>query len=210
MKIINPSFEILTEINEKNILKKLESAGRICYKSEHKITEDSCYDFVTMIRSKNHQSVMEHFSITVKFTTDRAIANELVRHRIASFSQTSTRYVGYDKDQFDSEITVVKPKQLHEDSIPYFVWMHTCETLEQRYMELRGLGVSPQNARSILPCCLMTEIVMTANLREWLHVFDLRCSGAAHPDMREIMIPLSDEFERLMPTIFKKIQKDIP
>jgi thymidylate synthase (FAD) len=207
MKIINPSFEILTEIDEKEILKKLELAGRICYKSEHKTTEDSCYNFINMIRTKNHQSVLEHFSITVKFTIDRAIANELVRHRLASFSQTSTRYVNYDKDQFGSEISVIKPKQLNEDSIPYFIWLHTCELLEKRYMELIKLGVTAQNARSILPCCLMTEIVMTANIREWLHVFDLRCSNAAHPDMRDIMIPVSDEFERLMPVLFKKIQK---
>lgn len=201
MKIIEPCYEILTPINTAEIYKKLELAGRVCYKSENLITEDSAKKFVEKIAQRHHESVLEHHSITVKFITDRGISHEIVRHRLASFSQESTRYCAYNKDKFDNEITVVRPSNLNDNQ--FEIWRKTCEDAEKAYFKLLNSESTPEIARSVLPTCLKTEIVVTANLREWKHIFKMRCSEAAHPDIRKIMIPLRDEFVKAMPEIFK-------
>ena len=199
-KIIEPSFEILTPIDGESVLKHIELCGRVCYKSENLITDDSAKQFVKVIKERDHQSVLEHFSISVRFITDRGISHEIVRHRLASFSQESSRYCSYNKDKFGNEITVIRPSNLTEAQ--YRLWKATVEAAEISYFQLLNDGSTPEIARSVLPTCTKTELIVTANLREWKHIFDMRCSNAAHPDVRKIMIPLREEFRKQIPVIF--------
>ena len=207
MKIIAPSHEILHLPDGGCILKLIESAGRTCYKSEDHITVDSAKGFVKQVLDSGHHSVIEHINITVRFVCDRGVTHELVRHRLASYSQESTRYANYSKDKFGHEITVIRPSFWPEDSPEYVEWLKAMENAEKAYMKLIELGSSPEQARSILPNSLKTEIVMTCNIREWRHVIDLRCSRAAHPQMREMMLPLLSEFHEEIPVLFDDIYK---
>lgn len=202
MKIVKASATVIAATP--NLEKIIELAGRVCYKSEDKITDESASAFVAKIRSINHESVLEHGSISVHFICDRGVSHELVRHRIASFSQESTRYCNYSKDKFGNEITVIEPCFFTniEDSYQYAVWQSSCEWAEKAYFNLINSGAKPQEARSVLPNSLKTEIVVTANPREWRHIFRLRCAEAAHPQMREIMIPLKETFANSWPSIF--------
>jgi thymidylate synthase (FAD) len=204
MKIIEAKTEILQPLQAAvDMLKLIEQAGRTCYKSEGQITEDSAPDFVRRITQvKKHESVIEHSSITVMFTVDRGVSHELVRHRLAAFSQESTRYCNYAGDKFGREITVIKPMFLLEGTAKWDYWLNACQSAEAAYFDLIVLGCSPQEARSVLPNSLKTELVMTCNLREWRHVFSLRCAGNAHPQMRQVMVPLLAEFKGLLPAVF--------
>ena len=199
MRIVKACFEIIaaTDLLEQVI----EVAGRTCYKSEDKICEGSADAFVSKIRSINHESVLEHGAITVRFVVDRGVSHELVRHRIASFSQESTRYCNYAKDKFGEEITVVDAHP-HIEGASYRTWEEACKDAERSYFALLEEGVRPQLARDVLPNSLKTEIVMTTNPREWRHVFKLRCAEAAHPQMREVMIPCRNEFAARWPALF--------
>ncbi len=208
MKIINASYEILTLVNHDEILKKLELIGRVCYKSEDQISDNSASGFIKRIIKSGHESVIEHFSISVKFICDRGVSHEIVRHRIASFSQESTRYCNYIKDKFDNQITFIKPCFWNESSQNYEIWRETVQTSEKNYFELIRNGAKPEEARSILPNSLKTEIVVTMNLREWRHFFKLRTSSKAHPQMRELTIPLMNELQVLLPEIFFDLQND--
>lgn len=208
MKIVEQSFEILTNINGEDVLKHLENCGRICYQSHDLTTEDSYKRFIKGIVTRHHESVLEHYSVSVKFVTDRAIANELVRHRLASYSQESSRYCSYDKDKFGNEIKVVKPIEIDENSVQYVIWRDACHHAEKEYFNLLHNGVKAENARAVLPLCLATQIVCTANLREWLHIFKMRCDKSAHPDIRDIMRKLAKEFQKQIPIIFDEIVTD--
>lgn len=205
MKIIKPGFEILTDLNPELILKHIEQCGRTCYKSENKITEESCRAFVKSIINRGHEAVLEHFNVTVKFICDRGVSHEIVRHRLASYCQESTRYCNYSKDSFDNEITVIEPFFLIPDTFGYDEWKEACQTAEGAYFNLLEWGCTPQEARAVLPNSLKTEVVMTANLREWRHFFRLRCTKAAHPQMREIAIPLCKELQKKLPIIFDDV-----
>lgn len=175
MKIISPSFEILTPLDGKTILKHIELCGRVCYKSEDKITDTSAAAFVAGIIKRGHEAVLEHFNITIKFICDRGVSHELVRHRLASYCQESTRYCNYSKEGFGGEITVIRPAFLMEGTKAFACWRGACETAERSYFSLLEWGCSPQEARSVLPNSLKTEVVMTANLR------------AAHPELARVM-----------------------
>ena len=209
MKIVKPSFIIEDNTDGEEILKKIEKSGRTCYKSEDKITADSSRDFIRTIITSGHESVIEHEKVTVRVICDRGISHEIVRHRIASYSQESTRYCNYTKDKFGNEITVIEPcfwkSGSEADKEKYDIWKNSIEAIEKEYFKLIELGASPQEARSILPNSLKTEIVMTMNLREWRHFFKLRTSNKAHPQMREITIPLLNEFKKCIPVIFDDI-----
>lgn len=202
MRIISPGHEILFMQDGASILKQIETAGRICYKSENKITSDSAAGFVKSIIKTGHHSVVEHISISVRFICDRGITHEIVRHRLAAYSQESTRYANYSKDKFGNEITVIKPYFWPEGSEEYLEWETAMKNAEQSYLKLLQNGARPEQARSVLPNSLKTEIVMTCNLREWRHVLDLRCSKASHPQIREIMLPLLAEFHEKIPVLF--------
>ena len=205
MKIIEPYHEILSEIDGGKILRNIELCGRVCYKSEDRITEGSAEKFVSMILKSGHESVLEHEKVTVRIVCDRGVTHEIVRHRIASYSQESTRYCNYSKDKFGSEITFIRPFFWTEDEEEYKVWEQTMQEIENAYNRLISLGAKPEEARSILPNSVKTEIMVTMNLREWRHFFRLRTSGRAHPQMREVAVPLLEEFKKRIPVVFDDI-----
>lgn len=205
MKVIKPGFVIEDEIDGEKILKKIEKAGRTCYKSEDRITPESAKQFVKKIINSGHESVIEHEKITVRFICDRGISHEIVRHRLASFSQESTRYCNYSTDKYDNQITFIKPVFWDEDSPNYKMWERLCLEAEKTYLELIRNGAKPEEARSVLPNSVKTEIVVTANLREWRTILKLRTSPRAHPQMREIMIPLLEKFKEIIPVVFDDI-----
>ena len=202
MRTIKPIAVIESHVDADYILKQIELAGRTAYKSEDKITNDSAKDFVKMILKRGHLSVIEHQSVSVRFICDRGVSHEIVRHRLASYTQESIRYCNYTKGKFGSEITVIEPCFWSQDDEKYKVWKQAIEQIETAYNRLVELGATPQEARSILPNSLKTEIVVTMNLREWRHFFTMRTSPAAHPQMREVAIPLLKEFQKQIPIIF--------
>ena len=199
MKIINASYKIETPIDGAEILKRIEKAGRTCYKSEDRITAESAEAFVRMLIERGHESVLEHESLTVRFICDRGISHEIVRHRLASYSQESQRYVRYNGD-----IEFINPRMSNAKA--YEAWQELCERAEETYKELLSYGVQPEQARSVLPNSTKTEIVMTANLREWRHFLKLRTAKAAHPQMRELTVPLLKELQERIPVVFDDIQ----
>lgn len=207
MKIIQPAFEILNASTY--IQKTIEIAGRVCYKSDDKICDGSDEPFIEHLKGLHHDSVLEHGSITVKITCDRGVSHELVRHRIASYSQESTRYCNYSKDKFGGEIAVIdlatgfsydlsKPTDYRK----YQIWRKAMSNAEQSYFEMLNAGATAQEARSVLPNSLKTVVVVTTNPREWRHIFKMRTSKSAHPQFREIAIPLLEEFKLKWPAIF--------
>lgn len=208
MKIIPASYEIITPLDGAEILRKIELVGRVCYKSEDKIADGSAERFVRSIIERGHESVLEHVSISVRFIVDRGVSHELVRHRIASYSQSSTRYCNYSQDKFGNEITVIEPTALNLNGNAYMHWEWACKCAEKAYFQILAMGATPQEARSVLPNSLKTEVVMTADLREWRHILRLRTDKAAHPQMREIMVPLLVELKALVPVIFDDIEVD--
>ena len=222
MNILKAGFEILTPISEGGIeeLKHIEKIGRVCYKSEGKITEDgeSAKRFVKMLINRGHEAMIEHSSLSVKFVVDRGVSHELVRHRIASFAQESTRYVNYSLEKFGNEINVIdirnginldnKMKNMDSDTIAAIMgeWCLAMEDAEKHYMKMIELGATPQIARSVLPNSTKTEITISANYREWRNFFKLRVPNTAHPQMREVTIPLLKELKRRLPIIFDDIE----
>jgi len=217
---IKPKTEILDEIDPKTILEKIEKAGRTCYKSEDKITEHSCLRFVDNVIRRGHESVIEHEKITAKVICDRGVTHEIVRHRIASYSQESTRYCNYK-----GGVTFIIPHWIdmkegeyhHKDRYdlfgeasenttnPAWFWFSACIDSEVFYQQCLQHGWTPQMARSVLPNSLKTEIVMTMNLREWRHFFKLRTAKTSHPQMREIAIDLFSKMKNLIPVVFDDI-----
>lgn len=217
MKLIRPSFEILSIPKEP--IKFLEQCARTCYKSEHKIGENSAEKLIKNILKRGHESVIEHCSISVKIICDRGVSHEIVRHRLASYSQESTRYCNYGTKIGGCTFIIpvwcknIEPIELNPLiwELPSNItseertWMTSLNLAEKCYLSLLKAKWSPQQARSVLPNSLKTEIVMTANLREWKHFFKLRTSNKAHPQMREIAIPLLNTFKKYIPIIFEDI-----
>ncbi len=215
----------MTSINPELILTNIERAGRVCYQSENNLTKSSTDKFVEMLIASGHESVIEHESISVKFICDRGVSHELVRHRLASFSQESTRFCNYNKDKFDNQITFIIPNWISDEQIELaqrvnernfmnvdkgtYEWYISMNEAEHHYLHLINfIGWTPQQARSVLPNSLKTEIVVTANLREWRTIFKQRTVKAAHSQMRELMCPLLDELKKKLYVIFKDIQYD--
>jgi len=225
MILVKPSFEILSimkcdDYTNQSSLRLIEKAGRTCYKSENMITESSNIKFVEMINKRGHESVLEHSAMTVKFICDRGVTHELVRHRLCAFSQESTRYVNYKGGctfvippwsiWSTGEYQDISDTTLFPDEISYSdtVWLKAMLKAEKDYLSLIKEGWTPQQARSVLPNSTKTEIVVTANFREWKHIFKLRTSKAAHPQIREIMIPLLVKSKELIPVIFDNINEE--
>lgn len=246
MKVIQASYQILTpDLDDPRtagiIYRQIETAGRTCYKSEDKITDESAEKFVRALVKRGHEAMLEHASMTVKFIVDRGVSHELVRHRVASFAQESTRYCNYSQDKFGKEITVIEPvffldipekernlcirtlnadfpydneiqsfleKPLSDHIKAYARWYDACQNAEEEYFILLELGCTPQEARAVLPNSLKTEVVMTANMREWQHFFRLRAageSGSPHPQMLEVTVPLLNECRMKLPALFEDI-----
>ena len=233
MIFIKPSHQILTDISEGGIkeLKLIEKCARVSYRSEDRITEDgeSAKKMIAMLIKNGHESCLEHSILTVVFTCDRAIANELVRHRLASFTQESTRYVNAMAEKLgaNGEMQVILPEYLEKgrklsdklasggyleedddigDNIRHYDIVCTMNRIESVYYEMGMANIPPEIARSVLPLSLATKIVMTANYREWRHIFKLRCDSHAHPEMRRIMIPLLHEVQQKIPVVFDDIK----
>lgn len=200
MKIVEPSVELLWITPEP--LRNIELAGRTCYKSEDKITDDSAVKFCQMIYQRGHESVVEHACASFKIVCDRGVSHEIVRHRIASYSQESTRYCNYSKDKFNNGIAVIIPPDLTPEQENE--WRLAMYDAQNHYLKLLELGCTPQIARSVLPNGLKTELVMTANFREWMHFIKLRTDPAAHPQIRPIAEAIRVELEKHAPTIFGK------
>jgi len=210
MKLIKPYYQILSQVNGSEILRSIERAGRTCYKSEDQITDESAEKFIGMLVSRGHESVLEHEKLSILFVCDRGVSHEIVRHRLASFSQESTRYCNYSKDKFDGELTFIIPEWFTKEDITREVggptWLGIMGDIENEYNFLiNEMGWQPQQARAILPNSLKTEIVVTANMREWRTIFKQRTAKAAHPQMRELMCPLLDELKTRIPVIFNDI-----
>ncbi len=202
MRIVEPSFEILNAPKREEVLRHLELCGRVCYKSEDKMTEESASRFVKFLIERGHESPIEHISISVRIICDRGVSHEWVRHRIASYSQESTRYCNYVNAKFGSELSFIRPYFAKEGEMLFTVWKEACENAEKAYMDMLEAGAKPEDARSVLPNSLKTEFICTMNLREWRHFFALRCAKAAHPAMREIAVPLQEAFREMLPELF--------
>ena len=205
MKIVKPSFEILTPIDRESICKQIELVARTCYKSEDQITETSAPRMVKALLNRKHLAMIEHAHVSVKFICDRGVSHEIVRHRLASYAQESTRYCDYSLGKHGNEITVIEPFFFKEGTPEYSAWFAACQASETMYLDLLSMGRSPQEARSVLPNSLKTEIVVTMNLREWIHFFNLRAlgtTGAPHPQMKESAMPVLRAFAEALPEIF--------
>lgn len=206
MKIIEPSVALINPPGYAALLNTVEMAGRVCYKSEHKIEYGSAEKFVRNCIKRGHEAVIEHGVVTIRFICDRGVSHEIVRHRLASYCQESTRYCNYGKDDFEGRITFIKPCYLDEGTDAYEVWRQAMLGVEWAYFELLGEGCTAQEARAVLPNSLKTEVVMTANMREWRHFFKLRTALAAHPQMREV----ANMALRLMKKNYPVFFEDIP
>ena len=206
MMIQKPAVEVLRADPYEEMLRRIERIGRVCYKSEDKIEDGSAEKFIRGIIRRGHESVIEHESLTVKFICDRGVTHEIVRHRLAAYCQESTRYCNYSQGKHGGEITFIKPLYLAENTAGYDFWKDSCAVAESTYFDMLEFGCSPQEARAVLPNSLKTEVVMTANLREWRHFFRLRTAPAAHPQMREVTIPLLRRMRELVPVVFDDIE----
>lgn len=208
MRIIRQTWALINPPEPEAVMNLLEQAARTCYKSEDRMGDyEKSKEFIGTIIKNGHLSVIEHVSLTVRIITDRGVSHELVRHRLAAYSQESTRYCNYGKS---GEISTILPVWFYgvdsETSPAYSEWIQAMNHAESAYLRLLEYGQSPQQARTVLPNSLKTEIVMTANLREWRHVFTLRAANPkAHPQMRELMVDMLEGFKSMIPVVFDDI-----
>ncbi len=228
MQIHQPTFNIITEIDQDHILRHIEKCARKCYKSEDKISEDSHKNFIKLLLNRKHESTIEHYSITVEMYVSRQVTHEIVRHRLCSFSQESTRYVNYSKDKYGNSINVIKPFYFQPDEerklikVPRYssdgliedeflmnsfdIWLFTHHVVQWGYLSLiNNFKRKPQEAAGLLTNSTASDISITANIREWRHVIDLRCDPACHPQMRQIMLKLLNKLYLKLPILFGDI-----
>ena len=208
MKILEPYAQIESAPKYREALAAVEFAARTCYKSELSSNAADAERFIRSVIKRGHESVLEHYSVTVRFICDRGVSHELVRHRLASISQESSRFCNYSSGKFGNEIAVIKPHDIEAGTVPYVVWKLACKEAERVYLHLLACGIKPETARSVLPTSLKTEVVMTANLREWRHFLKLRSvgvTGKPHPDMKLLADDLLRQFKERLPVFFEDI-----
>ena len=208
MLLVKPEIQV-ENYDGIRIMKNIERACRTCYRSEGLITEDSYKKLLKNCINRGHESILEHEKITIRMRCDVGVYKDLTRHRFASFSIESTRYCNYGKDKFDRELKVIKPCNIDEDSNLYAFWKNTMERIEMNYLHMTDNGATPDQMRMILPHSTAAEVTMTANIREWRHILELRCSKAVHPAIRQLLIPLLLKFKEDMPELFDAIDYDI-
>ncbi len=215
MRLVRPSTKFLNMSD--NPLEVIEAAGRTCYKSEELITPDSAYEFVHKLIRRGHLAMIEHAWMSYRVVCDRGVTHEIVRHRLFSYAQESTRYCDYS-----GGVTFVIPPwikiesgEYHENMTTYFTdpscelsWLRFMLKSEATYIELLSNGWSPQLARGVLPNALKTEIVMTGNLREWRHFFTLRTAKTAHPQMREVADMILKDARGRVAVVFENLGGD--
>ncbi len=203
-----------------HLLEHVERCGRICYKSEDKITNDSANKFVEKICKNQHESVLEHFSVTAIVICSRACSHQIVRHRIGTYSQESMRFVNYGKD---NTLQVVCPPSIGLEPGDYstapggtifidgtrfqvrnvrYSWLKQIESAYEEYRHELADGVRPEDARYVLPNATKTELAVTYNIRSWKHFFKMRCSSKAQWEIREIAIAIQDDLRSRFPGVF--------
>ena len=206
MRLVEPWIKV-ENFDGVKIMKRIERACRTCYRSEDKITDDSYKKLLTNCITRGHESVLEHEKVTVRIYNDVGSYKDLTRHRFASFSVESTRYCSYNKDKYGNEIAVVNPVYI-EDKEVFETWKKAIEDMEKAYMKMKELGASTDMCREILPHSTAAEYTMTANIREWKHILELRTTNHVHPAIRQVLIPLLLLFKEQMPEIFGDIEYD--
>ena len=206
MRIVEPWIKV-EKFDGKEIMKRIERACRTCYRSEDKITDESYKNLLKNCISRGHESVLEHEKVTVRIYNDIGSYKDLTRHRFASFSVESTRYCSYDKDKYGNEIAFINPVYI-EDEQMYETWKNTMQEIEKGYIKMKQLGATTDMCRNLLPHSTAAEYTMTANIREWKHIFSLRANNHVHPAIRQVMIPLLKYFKQQMPEIFDEIPYD--
>lgn len=204
VKIIEPSVEIVSEINSDKMLKQIEKCARNCYKSENNITEDttSAVKMIGKLIEIGHTAMIEFADVIVNLHCDVGVYKDLTRHRHCSFAIESTRYCNYSKGKFGNEISVIKPCNMDENSGIYHTWLKAMNDMERAYMQMAEIGATPDQLRMILPHSTAASVMMKANVREWRHIFNLRCAKAAHPSVRQIMLMTLNEFHNKIPVLF--------
>ena len=207
MIIVKPLVEV-ENVDYKRIMQNLERACRTCYRSEDKITEDSYKTLLKNCINRGHESILEHEKITVRLTCDIGVYKDLTRHRHASFSIESTRYCNYGKDKFENQVKFIDPVNIDHNTKLFEEWEKCCSDIEKCYIKMSKDGATPDQMRMILPHSTAANVTMTANIREWKHILELRCTKHAHPAVEQVMIPLLLEFKENMPEIFGNIQFD--
>ena len=207
MKLIDPVVYV-EKYDAKKMLKRIERACRTCYRSEDKVTEDSYKNLLKNCISRGHESILEHEKVSIRMICDIGAYKDLTRHRIASFSIESTRYCNYGNDKFDNQIKFIKPVNMEEDKEIYNSYITGLEEIEKQYLKMAELGAKPDQLRMLLPHGTAAEVNMTCNLREWKHVFSLRCSKHTHPSIRQLLIPLLLKFKEDMPEIYETVEYD--
>lgn len=219
MKIIKPKI-IIEDLDYVKMMKNLERASRTCYRSEDKITEDSYKTLLKNCINRGHESVLEHEKITIQMICDIGVYKDLTRHRHASFSIESTRFCNYNKDKFDNQLHLIEPvfyennwneaitlgSAISINERKSYYWYDCMKNIEQTYNAMIELGSIPDEARMILPHSTAATVTMTANIREWKHILELRCTKHAHPAVQQVMIPLLLHFKETMPEIFDSIE----
>lgn len=214
MKIIDPTFEYISAPTRVAAYEIIAMAMRNCYRAELNAMPATDEEMVEKVMKKRHLSLLEFVDVSVNITCDRGVTHELVRHRLCSFAQESTRYCNYSGEKFGRELTFVKPSWAAEhdlDALPipllrkYNIWVRSMEEAEKAYIEMLGEGASAQEARSVLPSSLAAKIAVKANLREWIHIFRMRCDIPAHPDMRVTMMPILVSMLDLYPVVFQPV-----
>ena len=207
MKLIEPAI-FVEDYDGVKIMKRIERACRMCYRSEGSITEESYKTLLKNCINRGHESVLEHEKISVRIIGDIGTYKDLTRHRFASFSVESTRYCNYGKDKFDNEIKIMKPCHIDEKSELYTLWEDAMLNMEKDYLKMSKLGANPDQLRMLLPHSTAAEYSITANIREWKHILSLRCSKHTHPSIRQLLIPLLLKFKEDMPEIFNSVEYD--
>ena len=207
MIVVEPEIQV-ENYDGIRIMKNIERACRTCYRSEGLITEDSYKKLLKNCINRGHESILEHEKITIRMTCDIGVYKDLTRHRFGSFSIESTRYCNYGKDKFDNEIKFIKPCNIEPGYI-YGLWANEMQNIEHTYIHMVEAGCTPDQMRMILPHSTAAEVTMTVNIREWRHILELRCSKAAHPAIRQLLIPLLLKFKEDMPELFNAIDYDI-
>lgn len=207
MKIIKPVIEVENYDGIK-IMKNIERACRTCYRSEGLITEDSYKKLLNNCINRGHESVLEHEKITIRMTCDIGVYKDLTRHRFGSFSIESTRYCNYGKDKFDNEIKFIEPCNIDRGTVEYAHWLNVMQVIDNTYNELSRIGCTSDQMRMILPHSTAAQVTMTANIREWRHILDLRTKKMTHPSIRQLLIPLLLKFKSDMPELFDSIEYD--
>ena len=204
VKIVEPSVEIITDIDGKRILKNIERAARTCYKTEGSITEDttSAEKMINKLIEMGHTAMIEFADIHVILRCDVGVYKDLSRHRLCSFAIESTRYCNYSKDKFGNEISFIKPVNIKDNTDEYAVWYYAMSKIEESYNEMAKLGCTPDQMRMLLPHSTAAYVNMKTNVREWRHIFGLRCAKAAHPSVRQIMLMTLNEFHKRIPVLF--------